>query len=144
MYFQQTKLSKAEWEHCEVPVSLEEKKILQLISYGFHNTNFKYNDNPTILHHMKLDYTIEIEVYLYTKYFKPLIDKMTDKCVLPPELSSFIHTNFSKTKTLKKNDLIRLSNLDTNFEKHSKNIYEFVILDFCKHIFRLNTENEVI
>jgi hypothetical protein len=140
MYFQQTKLSKAEWEHCEVPVSLEEKKILHLIRDGYYNINIKYNDNQTILQHMKLEYTPEIEVYLYMKYFKPLIDKMTDKHVLTPEMSSFVNTNFSKTKTLKKNDLIRLSNLETNFEKHSKNIYEFVILDFCKYVFLLNME----
>lgn len=143
MYFQQVKLSKAEWEYCEVPVSLEEKKILYLIRDGFYNIQLKYNDNQTIMQHMKLEYTPEIEVYLYTKYFKPLIDKMTFKRILSPEVSKFINTNFSKTKPLKKTDLIRLSNLEANFEKHSKNIYEFVLLDFCKHIFLLNnTEND--
>lgn len=142
MYFQQIKLSKSEWEYCEVPVSLEEKKILYLIRDGFYNIQLKYNDNQTIMQHMKLEYTPEIEVYLYIKYFKPLIDKMTLKRVLSPEVSKFINTNFSKTKPLKKTDLIRLSNLEANFEKHSKNIFEFVILDFCKHIFLLNnTEN---
>lgn len=144
MYFQQVKLSKVEWEYCEVPVSLEEKKILYLIRDGFYNIQLKYNDNQTIMQHMKLEYTPEIEVYLYTKFFKPLIDKMTIKHVLSPEVSKFINTNFSKTKPLKKTDLIRLSNLEANFEKHSKNIYEFVILDFCKHIFLLNnTEDDI-
>jgi len=140
MYFQQTKLSKAEWEHCEVPVTAEEKKILCLIRDGFYDTQIKYNENQTIIQHMKLENTPEIEVYIYTKYFKSLIENMTHHCILPSNISSFLATNFSKTKTLKKNDSIRVSNLDTNFEKHSKNIYEFVILDLCKYIFLLNNE----
>jgi len=145
MYFQQSKLTKDEWENCEIPVSLEEKKILYLIKDGFQNTNIKYNDNQSIAQYMKIEHTPEIETFLYTKYFKPLIDEMIFNCSLSPTLTEFVNTNFSKTKQIKKMDSIRLSNLDANIEKHKKNIYEFVLLDFCKHFFlfhkKTKTEN---
>ena len=141
MYFQQSKLSKAEWENCEKPVSLEEKRILHLIRDGYHNVNIKYNDNQSIAQYMKIEHTPEIEVFLYTKYFKPLIDEMTTGCggKLSPPLTEFLNTIFSKTKKIKKTDAIRLSNLDTNIEKQRKQIYEFVLLDFCKNIFTRHT-----
>jgi len=133
MYFQQSKLSKAEWENCEIPVSLEEKRILHLIRDGFHDINIKYNDNQSIAQYMKIEHTPEIEIFLYIKYFKPLIDEMTAGCGhLSPSLTEFLNTNFSKTKQIKKTDAIRLSNLDTNIENQRKQIYEFVLLDFCK------------
>jgi len=135
MYFQQSKLSKSEWENCEIPVSLKEKKILYLIRDGFYNINIKYNDNQTIAQYMKIDHTPEIELFLYTKYFKPKIDEMLKECQITTELMEFINTNFSKNKQLKKMDMIRLSNLDANIEKQTEHIYEFVILDFCKNIF---------
>jgi hypothetical protein len=122
MYFQQSKLSKSEWEHCEVPVSPEETKILSLIRDGFYNINIKYNDNQTIAQYMKIDHTSEIETFLYTKYFKPMIDEMVKDCQITPELTSFINTNFSKNKQLKKMDVIRLSNLDSNIEKQREHI----------------------
>lgn len=143
MYFQQSKLSKSEWEHCEVPVSPEETKILSLIRDGFYNINIKYNDNQTIAQYMKIDHTSEIETFLYTKYFKPMIDEMVKDCQITPELTSFINTNFSKNKQLKKMDVIRLSNLDSNIEKQREHIYEFVLLDFCKNIFLCEKTQEV-
>ena len=143
MYFQQSKLSKAEWENCETPVSLEEKRILHLIRDGFHNVNIKYNDNQSIAQYMKIEHTPEIEVFLYIKYFKPLIDEMTTGCgdKLFSPLMEFLNTNFSKTKQIKKTDAIRLSNLDTNIEKQRKQIYEFVLLDFCKIIFSIKSNS---
>lgn len=143
MFFQQSKLSKSEWEHCEVPVSPEETKILYLIRDGFYNINIKYNDNQTIAQYMKIEHSAEIETFLYTKYFKPLIDEMVKDCQITPELTKFISTNFSKNKQLKKMDIIRLSNLDSNIEKQKEHIYEFVLLDFCKHIFLCEKTQEV-
>ena len=144
MYFQQSKLSKAEWEHCEIPVSQEEKKILHLIRDGYYDVNIKYNDNQTIAQYMKIDHTPEIEVFLYTKYFKPLIDEMTTGCqseYLTPAMDEFLKTNFTKMRNPKKTDTIRLSNLDSNIEKQRTNIFEFIILGFCKNIFLAATDN---
>jgi len=144
MYFQQSKLSKSEWEHCEVPVSSEETKILCLIRDGFYNTNIKYNDNQSIAQYMKIEHSPEIEIFLYTKYFKPKIEEMVKDCQITYELTQFINTTFSKNKQLKKMDIIRLSNLDTNIEKQSENIYEFVLLDFCKNIFLCEKTQDVL
>ena len=142
MYFQQTKLSKSEWEYCEIPVSQEEKKILNLIKDGYYDINIKYNDNKTLIQHMKIQYTPAIENYLYVKYFKKMVDEMVSKTTITnPKLNEFINTNFTKNKQSSKADLIRLSNLDLNIEKHSKNIFEFVLLEFCKNIYNNNNNN---
>ena len=142
MYFQQTKLSKSEWEYCEIPVSQEEKKILNLIKDGYYDINIKYNDNKTLIQHMKIQYTPAIENYLYVKYFKKMVDEMVSKTTIKnPKLNEFINTNFTKNKQSSKADLIRLSNLDLNIEKHSKNIFEFVLLEFCKNIYNNNNNN---
>lgn len=141
MYFQQTKLTKSEWEYCEIPVSQEEKKILNLIKDGYYDINIKYNDNKTLIQHMKIQHTPAIENYLYVKYFKKMIDEMVSKTTMTnPRLNEFINTNFTKNKQSNKADLIRLSNLDLNIEKHSKNIFEFVLLEFCKNIYNNNND----
>lgn len=144
MYFQQTKLSKSEWEYCEIPVSQEEKKILNLIKDGYYDINIKYNDNKTLIQHMKIQYTPAIENYLYVKYFKKMVDEMVSKTTITnPKLNEFINTNFTKNKQSNKADLIRLSNLDLNIEKHSKNIFEFVLLEFCKNIYNNNNNKNI-
>jgi hypothetical protein len=141
MYFQQTKLTKSEWEYCEVPVSLEEKKILQLIQDGYYNINIKYNDNQTLIQQMKIEPTTEIDSYLYIKYFKGAVEEMTGASAKLPEMANFIGTNFAKIKPPKKTDIIRLTNLDLNIEIQKKNIFEFVLLDFCEDIYRGKNNN---
>jgi hypothetical protein len=135
MFFQQSKLTKTEWEYCEIPVSTEEKKILHLLKDGYYNLNIKYNDNQTLIQQMKIENTPEIEIYLYVKYFKKQVDEMMSGKNASPHLLSFIATNFTKTKPPKKTDLIRLSNLDANIDNHRKTLFEYILLDFCKDIF---------
>ena len=67
--FSQTKLTKSEWESIEKPVLDEEKQVLRLIQDGYNNINIKVNENHSILSFMKIEYTAEIEAYLYNKYF---------------------------------------------------------------------------
>ena len=44
MDLNQRKLSKAEWESVEIPVSTSEIEILKLITCGYHNVNIKINN----------------------------------------------------------------------------------------------------
>ena len=142
MDFSQTKLSKMEWESIETPVSDQEKQILRLIRDGYYDLNIKYNDNPSLLSHMKMEYSPEIESYLYEKYFAPVIADMLSSAVAPPPSSDgapkpsqkvskrgsgsgsgrfrhplFAHfqptlPNIAKFKPPKKIDLMRLKNMD--------------------------------
>ena len=45
MDFNQDKLTKNEWNGTEIPISKEEKEILQMIRHGYHDVNYNYNKN---------------------------------------------------------------------------------------------------
>ena len=160
MDFSQTKLSKMEWESIEIPVAEQEAKILRLIMQGYQDINIKQNDNQSLLSMMKIDYTPEIEMYLYSKYFEPELQMILGKGVDtktntstkkkdknqvsvsrsdPTFLSGFDPKlpNISKFKPPKKIDLMRLTNMDNNLqsgEYDKTRIFEFILLDFCKHV----------
>ena len=51
----QTKLTKAEWESIEKPVNKDEKKIINLITKGFYNTDVKYNDNLSLIEFININ-----------------------------------------------------------------------------------------
>ena len=65
----QQKLSKAEWDSIEIPVSESDKEILQLISSGYANQHIKVNKINSILTFLKLDYSKQMEDFLYNKHF---------------------------------------------------------------------------
>ena len=49
MDLKQRKLSRAEWESIEIPVSKTENEILQLITSGFSNVHLKINKTDSML-----------------------------------------------------------------------------------------------
>ena len=161
MDFSQTKLTKMEWESIEIPVSETEKRVLHLIQEGYGNLNVKYNDNGSLLSFMKMEYSPEIEMYLYSKYFAPIVagwsapvggsapavgqkrekKKGSDTggprrapvfAAFQPELP-----NIAKFKPPRKIDLLRLQNMDTNLSSgtlDTSRIFEYIQLDFCHKV----------
>lgn len=79
MDLKQTKLTKSEWMNIEIPVSDQEKSILQLIIDGYHDVNLRRNDNVSLLSHMKMEYSPEIEKQLYKQYFEKDVDALVSK-----------------------------------------------------------------
>ena len=130
MNFQQTKLTKTEWEGCEIPVCDEEKQILNLIKTGYNNVNYKYNNNLSLITFIKIQNTTEIENYLYIKYFKPLIEKMcrdAHPSFLQTFASFFEKTNL-KIKPLIKIYKIKIDNFDKTIlnTKQTDNSYKLL------------------
>jgi len=162
MDFSQTKLTKMEWESIEIPVSETEKRVLHLIQEGYGNLNVKYNDNGSLLSFMKMEYSPEIEMYLYSKYFAPIVagwsapsapvGQKRDKkkgsdtggprrapvfAAFQPELP-----NITKFKPPRKIDLLRLQNMDTNLSSgtlDTSRIFEYIQLDFCHKVLMQGT-----
>ena len=156
MDLSQTKLTKMEWESIETPVTDQEKSILKLIQDGYQNVQIKTNDNESLLSFIKIEPTAEIHMYLYIKYFAPIIAEIlasvetpvktpTKSKKQPPTLQKHEWLkefqpnlpNVVKCKPPKKIDLLRLQNMDTNitsgsFDKHK--IVEFVQLEFCRNM----------
>ena len=53
MDLRQKRLTAEEWESLEIPVSVEEKKILNLICNGYDNVNVSYNETLSIISYVK-------------------------------------------------------------------------------------------
>ncbi len=79
MDLNQRKLTKAEWNSIEVPVSSDEKEVLDLIMNGAENVNIFYNKYNSLISFLKIDFSKDMEDYLYTKYFADRIVTLKKK-----------------------------------------------------------------
>ena len=79
MDLKQRKLNKSEWNSIEVPVSATEKEVLDLIVKGYHDTNIRVNHHDSIFSYLKIEYSINMEDYLYLKYVDKKINETWDK-----------------------------------------------------------------
>jgi len=152
MDLKQRKLTKSEWESIELPVS--EIDILQLITKGFSNVQIKVNNTNSIFTFLKIEYSPQIEEFLYVKFFAekvreivqkhkfdfiqftadPLLKKTksVDAATKPSNSQSkkICYINASTIVRLKSGDQIRVSRLDTeSIDPSSTTIYEFVLFD---------------
>lgn len=135
MELTQSKLTKNEWNNTEVPVSDHEKFILSTIVEGSSNVNVRKNNNKSMFSHIKIDYNKENEMFLFVKYFEPLIKEHQKYS------REKYDTKAKKAKLPKKADVMRIENMDTLVQSKKPDIYEFVLLDFCRQILKY-TYNE--
>jgi len=119
----QRKLTKLEWDTTEAPVSVTEKKVLELIGDGYDNVNIKINHNNSLFMFLKIEYSKEMEDYLYNKYFNEKIQKMKKIYDM-----SYLTQTVSSNIQIKKADMIRLQN-NTVDTIQNVEIYESVLLD---------------
>jgi len=156
MDLKQRKLSKAEWDSIEIPVSKSETEILQLITKAFANVQLKINKTDSIFTFLKIEYSPQIEEFLYVKLFadkiKELIQvhninfvKFTNEPVSkrskPNETCEKIcYINVSTIVRLKSGDQIRLSRLDTeNIGTTNASIYEFILFNNLEQMVKYKT-----
>lgn len=130
MDFLQRKLSKSEWDGIEVPVKPAEHRILQLIQEGFHDVLTRRNNTPTLLHYMKITDSPAIDLYIYVHYFQEQIETLLKKYHVPMEYTPFV----LESTSLKKADLIRLTNTEKQMQTQSSIIFEFVLLLLLKNM----------
>ena len=69
MDLSQRKLVKSEWESIEIPVSSEEKEILQMIKKGYHDVNIHTNSHQSLFSVVKIEKTSGSELLLFQKCF---------------------------------------------------------------------------
>ena len=159
MDLKQRKLSRAEWESIEIPVSKTENEILQLITSGFSNVHLKINKTDSIFTFLKIEYNTQIEEFLYVKFFA---DKV--KNIVQQHNITFIrfgpdpanrrnratdgskdnihYVDVSTIVRLKSGDQIRLSRLDSeSVNTTDTNIYEFILYSNLEQILKHKTIN---
>ena len=130
----QTKLTRAEWDSIEVPVSEEEYDTLRLIIAGYENPQIKHNKKTSLFSFIKIDISDEIELFLYNKYFDPMVQKMITK--YGKGIINAQNISGSALKKLKSIDALRLQNLDANIQRSGSCIYEFLLLEFTEELLK--------
>jgi hypothetical protein len=148
MDFTQNKLTKAEWENLEVPVSPSEKQILSMIMNGFNNVNINFNETLSMFSFTKIEKTPEVEYLLYKKYFEDFVATTINKYGknTPIEKYGVVGTfnpfAGSELKQLKSADLIRIQNLDSNVQVNKSIIFEYLLLDMWKELLKQITKKK--
>ena len=123
MDLNQRKLTKSEWESIEVPVSFQEKDVLNLIIQGYHNVNIKYNKHNSLFQFLKIDYNETMEDHLYNKYFAPKINEMKKKY----STEEIFNVQSKSNPNIKKADIIRIEKNDTS-KLNADIVYEYLLL----------------
>ena len=151
----QRKLTKSEWEGIEIPVNKEELEILHLIVMGFSNVHVKINKTNSIFTHLKIEYSNQIEEFLYVKFFADKIKSLVENYGI-----SFIHFSSTQKKNdlfeesdyyvnvativrLKSCDQIRLSRLNSENIDNYSGIYEFILFNDLEQMVKLKHSNNV-
>ena len=154
MDLKQRKLSKAEWDSIEIPVSKTEQEILTLITAGYSNVNIKINKTDSLFTFLKIEYTPQIEEFLYSKYFADKIKKLVEEysisfirfcpdpenkpkhrgSVAAPSSEQVCYINVATIVKLKSTDQARLSRLDSI--SNTGSIYEHIL---CDHLEKMVT-----
>jgi DNA-directed RNA polymerase subunit H (RpoH/RPB5) len=75
----QRKLSKSEWDSIEIPVSEDEISVLKLITQGFTDINIRTNKTNSLFSFLKIEYTQQMEDFLYNKHFAKRIKDLLDR-----------------------------------------------------------------
>jgi hypothetical protein len=130
MDLSQVKLSATEWGNIEIPVSEQEKSILQLISDGYSNIHIRKNRNLSMFLFMKMEYTPETEYFLYKRYFEKEIHAVQTTYSDFSKIDILKDVQNSYTKPLKKANMIRVENMESNISTNKEQIFEFILMGF--------------
>ena len=135
MDLSQQKLNKNEWNSVEISVNSNEKEVLQLIMKGFHNPDYQYLKNNTIIHYLKVSSNTDyMGKYLYGIYFEELLNtiiqkyNITDYNYQEPNISN-------KLKKINTPDLIKIKGRELKSIK-KEDILEFEILELITKIYK--------
>jgi hypothetical protein len=139
----QSKLTRSEWDSIEIPVSENEKKILKVIIDGYKDTKIKFNENLSIMNLLKIqnENNSSLNQYFYTTYFAKTIEDLLTKNkkkinTVYSDLKAYNekHKYTTTINKIKKADLIRIQNMNSNIEKQRTMIFEFTLMDFACEI----------
>ena len=141
MDLKQSKLTRTEWDSIEVPVSDDEKIILRLIIESWKNPGLTINNTKSLFDFTLILQTNNNSSYLYDKYFAPIVQRTIRKYGAELGLSEPTKTGGTPLTNMKSIDMVRLQNLEANIETNRKDIYEFLVLDFCYELCKNLSKN---
>ena len=134
-FSQQPKLSKAEWNSVEEPVSEDEQKILRMIIDGYNDVSVKHNHNISLLNYSKIEKSDLIENFIYVKFFKSIVLETQKLRNIPESLKRF-SIKEEPIKKIKKMDVIRIENVSARITENMANLIEFILLDLTHNMLK--------
>jgi hypothetical protein len=170
MDLKQRKLSKSEWNSIELPVSEEEAIILKLIMSGYRDVNIKMNKTNSLFTFLKIEYSQQLEDFLYNKHFAARIKSILDRNRITyikfnndnnkyrAKKDGEVNTDSSKEKEkdrdenvicsiristlvkLRSSDQIRIGRTDA-IDENSTEIYEFILVKQLEQMFEYKITN---
>lgn len=138
----QNKLTRAEWDSIEIPISDSENEILNMIIEGFSNRDIVKNKTMSLLSFTKIEKSKESEKFLYNKYFEPIIQEILKKYGTVIKIEETRTTGGGNVKKMKSIDLLRIQNLESNIETNKKIVYEFIALELCQNLCKYLSKNK--
>jgi len=142
MEFQQTKLSKQEWEYIEIPITQDKQEILQLIINGYDNVLISYNKTISLLTFLKIDtqqQSENMDAYLYNCFFSKKINDIYEKY---DKNNKILFINISSKIKVNQANIIRINSNSKNIDTGLKDIYEFIMIDFIEKLFECKARND--
>ena len=136
MDFNQDKLTKNEWKGTEIPISKEEKEILQMITKGYDNVNYNYNKNQSLLGILKIESSEDMMNYLYATYFDNMVQKMIKRYDLDYKV------DFNSKKKARKGEMMKIQNAVKDINKIRGKIYEYTLLDMTESLLNACYEDD--
>ena len=125
MDFKQEKLTKDEWNALEIPTIGREYDIISLIYHAGVDVTKEKSNILTLINFIKIEDDDGIHEFLYTKYFEKSFKKLKIDLSIK-----------KKKKKLKKSNLIRLTNFDKRIGEKKSKLFEFIVLDIIKSIYK--------
>lgn len=131
MNLSQNKLSRSEWNSIEISVSNDEKDIIKMIIDGYNNIDISFNNTKNIMNYLKIEYSDEIELYLYNSFILENIKKIIKKYNIKYDAK----IKSSSSKKINKINLMRIDS-NSNSIKDNTDLYEFVLLDIVTRLIK--------
>lgn len=134
----QRKLTRPEWNSIEKPVTSDELRVIRLIQDGYENVHIKRNTTPTINQYLKVGDSIDIDSFIFTRYIQKHLVNVLGYSKEKPITYSLI---MEGKCNIRKSDLIRFSNTDTQLEQVKNTLFEFVMIDIVKTTLKLREKH---
>jgi hypothetical protein len=132
MNLSQRKLNKSEWNSVEIPVSLQEKNVINMIVQGYHDLNYTFNETLSLMGYLKIEYSEVNENYIYSVYLEDKIKKINKKY----EIDYNNRVSIDRKK-INKINIMRIDNNSKDIlKKETDDIYEFKLLDFVSKLLK--------
>lgn len=138
MDLSQRKLTKAEWESIEVPLAVDEQRIIELIKDGFSDVQIRRNYTMSLLRHLKIAHTDAIDAYVYLNYLHSHLVRIYTKYNIDLPADILAGSNV----TLKKADMIRFNNTQKQINDHKESLFEFILIDLVEKMLKAKTKKD--